>query len=133
MEAVELVEFLAGTEHDVEICDTHDPAVAAAAVGYGIRRLPAVVIDGQLTDCCAEPDLDEEILTEAIFGGNIDARTGGADPDGLPAVAAGGRLATMELQQRMGVPPKRWGSAGAHRRLRSFRHAPHLKWNRGVR
>jgi glutaredoxin 3 len=65
---VELVGFLAGTEHDIEIRDMHDPAVAAAAVGYGIRRVPAVVIDGQLADDCAERGADEETLTQAIFG-----------------------------------------------------------------
>jgi hypothetical protein len=67
-EAVELVEFLAGTKHDIEIRDMHDRAVAVAASGYGIRRLPAVVIDGRLADCYAARDLDEAILTEAIFG-----------------------------------------------------------------
>jgi glutaredoxin 3 len=67
-EAVELVEFLAGGEHDIEVRDTRDPAVAAAAGGYGIRRLPAVVIDGRLADYCAGCDLDEETLTQAIFG-----------------------------------------------------------------
>ena len=40
IEAVELVEFLAGTEHDIEIRDMHDPAVAVAASVYGIRRVP---------------------------------------------------------------------------------------------
>jgi hypothetical protein len=67
-EAIELVEFLAGTEHDVEIRDMHDPAVAVAASDYGIRRLPAVVIDGRLADWYAGRDLDETILTQAIFG-----------------------------------------------------------------
>ena len=61
---MELVQFLAYSAHDIEIRDMHDPAVAAAAVGYGIRRLPTVVIDGRLAKC----DLDEEALTEAIFG-----------------------------------------------------------------
>jgi hypothetical protein len=65
---VELVEFLAGTEHDIEIRDMHDPTVAMAAAGYGIRRVPAVVIDGQLADYCAGYGLDEITLTEAIFG-----------------------------------------------------------------
>jgi hypothetical protein len=64
---MELVEFLARTEHDVEVRDMHDPAVAAAASGYGIRRVPAVVIDGRLADWYAERDLDEETLTRAIF------------------------------------------------------------------
>ena len=65
---MELVEFLAGTEHDVEIRDMHDPAVAVAAASYGIRRLPAVVVDGRLADCYAGRGLDEETLTQEIFG-----------------------------------------------------------------
>ena len=65
---MELVEFLAGTEHDVEIRDMHDPAVAVAASAYGIRRLPAIVIDGRPTDCYAARDLAEATLTQAIFG-----------------------------------------------------------------
>jgi hypothetical protein len=51
-----------------EIRDMHDPAVAAAASYYGIRRLPAVVVDGRLADCYAARDLDEATLTQAIFG-----------------------------------------------------------------
>ena len=68
IEAVELIDSLASKEHDVEICDMHDPAVAAAGSGYGIRRLPAVVIDRRLADSYAACDLDEVILTQAIFG-----------------------------------------------------------------
>ena len=64
---MELVEFLAGTERDIEIRDMHDPAVAVAASGYGIRRVPAVVIDGQLVDCFAGCGPDETTLTQAIF------------------------------------------------------------------
>ena len=65
---MKLIEFLAGNEHDIEIRDMHDPAVAAAASGYGIRRLPAVVIDGRLADWYAARDLDEVAPTQAIFG-----------------------------------------------------------------
>ena len=67
-EAVEMLEFLAGTEHDIEIRDMHDSAVAVAASGYGIRRVPAIVIDGRLADWCAGCGLDEATLTRAIFG-----------------------------------------------------------------
>ncbi|MBV9373912.1 MAG: thioredoxin family protein [Alphaproteobacteria bacterium] len=67
-EAAELVRFLAGTAHDIEIRDMHDPAVAAAASDYGIRRVPAIVVDGRLADCYAARDLDEATLTQAIFG-----------------------------------------------------------------
>ena len=67
-EAVELVEFLAGAEHDIEIRDMHDTGVAVAASGYGIHRLPAIVIDGQLADWCAGCPLDEVALAQAICG-----------------------------------------------------------------
>jgi len=67
-EAVQLVEFLAGNEHDIEIRDMHDPAVAVAASGYGIRRVPAIVIDGQLVDYSAGCGPDEATLTQALFG-----------------------------------------------------------------
>ena len=71
---MELIEFLAGNEHDVEIRDMHDPAVAAAARSYGIRRVPAIVIDGRLADFYAARDLDEVTLTQvgapAKLGGN---------------------------------------------------------------
>ena len=69
-EALQLVEFLAGTEHDIEIRDMHDAAVAVAAASYGIRRLPAVVIDGRIADCCAGRGLEEETLTREILGGH---------------------------------------------------------------
>src|SRR5215471_12939525 len=67
-EVVDLVEFLAGTEHDVEIRDMHDPGVVVAAASYGICRMPAVVIDGRLADWYAGVGLDEETLTREICG-----------------------------------------------------------------
>ena len=48
----------------------HDPAVAMAAAGYGIRRLPAIVIDGRPADGCAGCGFDEAALTQTIFGGH---------------------------------------------------------------
>ena len=69
-EAVELVKFLAGNEHDIEIRDMHDTAVAVVARGYGIRSLPAVVIGGRLADCCAGRGPDEMTLTQEIIGGH---------------------------------------------------------------
>jgi len=58
---------LAGTEHDIEIRDMHDAAVAVAARGHGIRSLPAVVIDGRLADCCSGRGPDEMTLTREII------------------------------------------------------------------
>ena len=45
----------------------HDLAVAVAANGYGIRRVPAVVVDGQLVDYFAGCGPDETSLTQAMF------------------------------------------------------------------
>lgn len=38
---------------EVEILDMHQPDVAAKAKRYGIRSVPAVVVNGRLADCCA--------------------------------------------------------------------------------
>ena len=43
---------------DVQILDMKDPAVAARAKQLGVHRVPAVVIDGQLADCCATGAID---------------------------------------------------------------------------
>ena len=60
------MKFLAGTEHDIEIRDMHDPDVAVRAGGYGIRRLPAIVIDGKLAEDVMGRGIDEMTLSEAI-------------------------------------------------------------------
>ena len=51
----------------------HDPAVVVAAARYGIRRLPAVVVEGRLADPYAGVGLDEETLTREILGGDSSA------------------------------------------------------------
>ena len=65
-EAVELVKRIAGSAHDVEILDMHQPDVAARARGHSIRSLPSVVVDGALAGCCAGRGPDEAILRQAI-------------------------------------------------------------------
>ncbi len=37
---------------DVQVRDMKDVTVAQAAKKYGVTRIPAVVIDGKLADCC---------------------------------------------------------------------------------
>ena len=46
-EAVEIVRRPAGTDHDVEVHDMHRDDVVARVHQYGIRSVPAVVVDGQ--------------------------------------------------------------------------------------
>ncbi len=52
-ETVALVNSLACPSCDVEVLDTQTDDVAAKAKQYGVRSVPAVVVDGQLAACCA--------------------------------------------------------------------------------
>ena len=52
-ETIELVRRIAGSGHEVEVHHMQKPEVASRAKHYGVRRVPAVVIDGKLTGCCA--------------------------------------------------------------------------------
>ncbi len=63
---IDMVKTLAGTEHDVQVRDMQQRDVASQASKYGIRSVPAVVIDGQLAGCCAERGPDERVLREAL-------------------------------------------------------------------
>lgn len=46
----------------------NDAAVASRAKGLGIRSVPAVVIDGELADCCTGRGPDEATLRSAGLG-----------------------------------------------------------------
>ena len=64
--AIELVKKLANAEHEVQVHDMHQREVATRAAQYGIRSVPAVVIDGKLASCCAERGPDESTLRAAL-------------------------------------------------------------------
>jgi glutaredoxin len=64
-ETIELVKRLAG-KHEVVIHDMNKSEVAAKAKGYGIRSVPAVVIDGKLASCCAGRGPEEHVLKSAL-------------------------------------------------------------------
>jgi glutaredoxin 3 len=53
---------------DVEVRSMHEKAHADAARGYGINRLPAVVIDGKLADCCEMGGVDMDRLRSLGLG-----------------------------------------------------------------
>jgi len=67
-ETVAMVKRLACPSCDVEVLDMHDPAVVAGAKGYGVTRVPAVAVDGQLAACCAGAGPDEPLLRAAGIG-----------------------------------------------------------------
>jgi glutaredoxin 3 len=67
-DTIALVNRLACPSCDMSILDMQDPAVASRAKSLGIRSVPAVVIDGQLADCCAGRGPDETTLRAAGLG-----------------------------------------------------------------
>lgn len=67
-EAVKLVQSVACASCDVTVLDMNDPGVASRAGSLGVRSVPAVVVDGQLADCCRSDELDETSLRAAGIG-----------------------------------------------------------------
>ena len=64
-ETIELVKRIAGS-HEVVIHDMQKSEVASKAKNYGVRSVPAVVIDGKLAGCCAGRGPDENVLRSAL-------------------------------------------------------------------
>lgn len=67
-ETIALINRIACPSCEVEILDMHKSEVSKKAKRYGIRSVPAVVIDGTLADCCAGRGPDEAVLREAGLG-----------------------------------------------------------------
>lgn len=65
-ETIEMVKRLAGSSHEVVIHDMQRSEIASKAKGYGVRSIPAVVIDGKLASCCAGRGPEEHILKAAL-------------------------------------------------------------------
>ena len=45
-ETIELVKRIAGSSHEVVIHDMHESEVASKAKHYGVRSVPAIVVEG---------------------------------------------------------------------------------------
>ena len=67
-EVIELVNRVACSACEVTVLDMKNPDVASRAKRIGIRSVPAVVINGQLADCCAGRGPDEQTLQAAGLG-----------------------------------------------------------------
>jgi glutaredoxin 3 len=65
-ETIEMVKRLAGSSHEVVIHDMQKADVASKAKSYGVRSVPAVVIDGRLASCCAGRGPEENVLKAAL-------------------------------------------------------------------
>lgn len=67
-DTIALVNAVACPSCEVEILDMRDATVAARALALGIKRVPAVVIDGALASCCAGAGVDKATLQSAGLG-----------------------------------------------------------------
>lgn len=63
-----LVKRLACASCEVEVLDMRDSTAAERAKRYGIKRVPAVVVDGRLAECCVGNSIDEATLRAAGVG-----------------------------------------------------------------
>jgi len=52
----------------VEVLDMQEPSVAKRAKSLGVKRAPAVVIDGRLAACCASGGVDRAALDAEGIG-----------------------------------------------------------------
>lgn len=68
-EVVKLVKSLACPSCDVQIFDMRSDKAAQGRAGrYGIRSVPAVVIEGRLAECCSGRGVQEASLRAAGLG-----------------------------------------------------------------
>lgn len=64
-ETIEMIKRLA-REHEVIIHDMNKSDIASKAKQYGVRSVPAVVVDGKLASCCAGRGPEEHVLRAAL-------------------------------------------------------------------
>ena len=67
-EAIALVNRIACSSCEVEVLDMRDRAVAERAKRYGVKSVPAVVVNGQLAECCKGNGVTEADLRSAGVG-----------------------------------------------------------------
>ena len=67
-ETISLINEIACPSCEIEILDMQRKEVAAKAKQYGIRSVPAVVIDGKLADCCAGRGVQASALRSRGLG-----------------------------------------------------------------
>ena len=70
-ETIALVKRLACESCDVAVHDMRQKDVAARAKDLGIHRVPAVVINGKLADCCSARGPQEDVLRAEGLGVRI--------------------------------------------------------------
>lgn len=67
-DAVRRVRSIVCESCDLQVHDMRTEAGAAKAKRYGICRLPAVVVDGKLAECCQTRGVEESVLRSLGVG-----------------------------------------------------------------
>lgn len=67
-EAVQMVQELACPSCDVQLLDMRTEAAQQKARQYGVKRVPAVAVDGQLAECCKQGGVDAGTLRAVGIG-----------------------------------------------------------------
>ena len=68
-ESIKLVQSIICPSCDLQILDMRsDESAQAKAKAYGVNRLPAVVVDGKLADCCRQGPVDVSTLRSLGVG-----------------------------------------------------------------
>jgi glutaredoxin len=68
-ETVQLVQSIICPSCDLQVLDMRtDKAAQAKAKTYGVNRVPAVVINGKLADCCQQGPVDVNTLRSLGVG-----------------------------------------------------------------
>lgn len=70
-DAIELVNEISCPSCEVTMLDMNDHNISQRAKMIGIRRVPAVVVDGKLADCCSIGAPSEKDLRKAGIGNAI--------------------------------------------------------------
>ncbi len=70
-DAVEMVKRTSCQDCEINVLDMNNPTVAKRAKGLGIQSVPAIVIDGNLADCCSGRGPDEATLKAAGLGQHL--------------------------------------------------------------
>jgi glutaredoxin 3 len=70
-ETVDLVNEIACPSCKINVLNMNEDGVSKRAKELGIHRVPAVVIDGKLADCCLVSAPDEQSLRAAGIGNAI--------------------------------------------------------------
>lgn len=67
-ETIRVVNDIACPSCEITVLEMHQPDAAAKAKAYGVRTVPAVVIDGKLASCCVSRGVDETALRAGGLG-----------------------------------------------------------------